>query len=467
MVALRSINCYNVMFFRKVFMRKLFGTDGIRGLANTDPVSINISRRLAHAICKMFCTKTKHVLIGKDPRISGDVFTYALASEFASLGINVTLLGVVPTPALAILTPKFKASAGIMISASHNPYYDNGIKIFNALGLKLKDNEEIEIEKLIFDETSSCPAALEQEIGIIENGIELINLYTFDLISKFSSLKKTPLKIALDTANGSFSNIAKEVLEALGFLVISEHDSPDGFNINDKCGVTHPKTIISMTKKYNADFGVAFDGDGDRVLFCTPKGQILTGDHILAIVCEAENLRDTKIASTIMSNFGLEKYLNKRNIKLLKTNVGDRYISECIQRFPEIKFGGEPSGHIIMTEHSLTGDGLYTCLKVSSYLVNGNRTLEELYNVLKLCPSILKNIKVYDKNVIKEPQIINLINEFQSLLQGRGKIIVRSSGTESVIRILAEGDDVIFLKNIVKRLSETILKIDHENFIKS
>lgn len=448
-------------------MRKLFGTDGIRGLANTGPVSINISRRLAHAICKKFCTKTKHILIGKDPRISGDIFMYALAAEFASLGINVTLLGVVPTPALAILTPKFKASAGIMISASHNPYYDNGIKIFNAAGLKLKDTEELEIEKLIFDETFSCPAALEQEIGIIENGLELINLYTFDLIKKFSGIKKTPLKIALDTANGSFSNIAKDALEALGFLVIAEHESPDGFNINDKCGVTNPKTIVSMTKKYNADVGVAFDGDGDRVLFCTPKGQILTGDHILASICEVENLHDTKIVSTIMSNFGLEKYLNRRNIELIKTNVGDRYISECIQKFPEIKFGGENSGHIIMTEHALTGDGLYTCLKILSYLTNGEKTLEELYNVLTLCPSILKNIKVHDKNVINEMPIINLINEFQTLLKGRGKIIVRPSGTESVIRILAEGDDVVFLKNIVKQLSETILKIDHENFVRS
>lgn len=449
-------------------MRRLFGTDGIRGLANTHPVSLDICRRLAHAISKKFCAKTKHILIGKDTRISGDVFLYALASEFASLGVNVTILGVVPTPALAILTPKFKASAGIMISASHNPYYDNGIKIFNSSGIKLKDSEEIELEDFIFDKNFSMPPAIEQEIGIIENAPDLINLYKYDLVKKFSDIKnQSMIKIALDAANGSFSNIAKDVLEELGFIVMVNHDLPDGFNINDKCGVTTPRTIVNMTKKYQADLGVAFDGDGDRVLFVTKDGDILTGDHILAIICEIEKLHNTKIVSTIMSNFGLEKYLHSKNIQLIKTNVGDRYISECLQKFPEIKFGGESSGHIIMAEHALTGDGLYTCLKILSYMVKEKYTLEDLYQILKLCPSILKNIKVHDKNVILNQEIINLINESQNQLQGNGKIIVRPSGTESVIRILAEGDDIAFLKIIIKRLSEKILEVDHKNFVKS
>lgn len=447
-------------------MRKLFGTDGIRGTANRYPLTVDVCLSLAKALSKKFCRDNiadRIAIIGKDTRISCDIFEHALAAKLASLGVHVKLIGVCPTPAISILTTIMKADFGIMISASHNPFSDNGIKIFNRCGLKLTDADEEEIEQIMGqscgnDRDDHNDEAVGEKIGRIEYAPEKLGLYTNKIKNSFLFNKAVSSKItvALDTSNGSFSKIAPQIFRDFGFSVVNDYSSPNGININERCGVTNPQTISSMTVNNGADLGIAFDGDGDRLLLCDEHGRFLDGDHILAILSESYRLKNTEVVSTIMANFGLEQHLKTKNIRLIRTNVGDRYISEYMQRTSDAIFGGEPSGHIIIKEHAPTGDGLFAALKILNYVVKSGKKMSELYEIFKPYPVVSCNVKVSDKNVISKANISEQIEKYKRQLLDRGKLIVRASGTEPLIRISAEGEDKHELENIVADIRKVI-----------
>lgn len=443
-------------------MRKLFGTDGIRGIANKYPLTIDICVKLAKAVAKKFCRKNDKdtkIIIGKDTRISGDMFEHVLAATFASLGIDTHLIGICPTPAISILAKHMKADCGIMISASHNHFSDNGIKIFNKDGLKLTDAEEVEIEEIMeTPDNSDSTEIIGDKIGRIFADSSALNSYIEKIKKSFSFDKQNSekIKIVIDSSNGSFSNIAPEIFRDFGFDIISIHDSPNGININDSCGVTNPNTIAAATIGNKADIGIAFDGDGDRLLLCDEFGRFLDGDHILAILAESSRLKNSEIVSTIMANFGFEQYLKSKNIKLVRTKVGDRYISEYMRQTQHALFGGEPSGHIIIREHALTGDGLLAALKVLDYVLKTGKKVSELQNIFMPYPVVSRNIKVTDKNIISEKKVIEKIDKYKCQLMNRGKLIVRPSGTEPLIRISAEGEDKNELDTIVNDLVNTI-----------
>jgi phosphoglucosamine mutase len=444
-------------------MRKLFGTDGIRGKANVYPLTIDMCSKLAQALAKKFKRPVEKnsaikplVIIGKDTRISCDMLEHSLAASFSSLGIDVKLIGTCPTPAVSILTPKFNAVLGIMISASHNHFSDNGIKIFNEFGLKLKDGDEEEIESIMENIDESCENST--DFGRIEyerplhNGVA-IDIYCDQIKKMFRFEKK--IKIVVDSSNGSFSEIAPKIFREFGFDLISINDSPNGTNINEDCGVMNPHIISSEVLKNKADLGIAFDGDGDRLLLCDEFGNLMNGDCILAILVESENLKNSEVVSTVMANFGLEQYLKSRQIQLVRTKVGDRYIAEYMQK-SKAKFGGEPSGHMIIKEHALTGDGLFASLKILEYLVRSKKKASELCKIFSAYPTVSRNIKVKDKSIISRSVVAEQIWKFEKQLLNRGKLIVRASGTESLIRISAEGENESELKNIVDILSAKI-----------
>lgn len=447
---------YSGFIVEKTTMKKLFGTDGIRGVANTYPLTIDLCRKLARAVYKKFFSndlRRKTIFIGKDTRISGDIFEHSLAAEFSAMGVDVKLFGVIPTPAVSVLIKKFEADLGIMISASHNPYNDNGIKIFNSLGLKLSDEEELELENLIFNNNEDFNVS-NDKFGRIIYDQATPKMYQ-DIFERVFSLDKevtNKFNIVIDSSNGALYQIAPYVFQSLGFNVTSLFDTPNGVNINENCGVTHPEALSRAVLNNNADFGIAFDGDGDRVLICDEQGQLLNGEDILAILSLDGTHKE--IASTIMANFGFEKYLERRGIKLTKTNVGDRYISEYL-RYNSADLGGEPSGHIIIKSHAPTGDGLFAGLKAVEIMLRSGKKFSEL-RLFKPAPSVCKNVKIEDKSIIENEKIKKIIEDCRSELSGNGKLIVRPSGTEPLIRIMAEGENLDQLNNIVEKISTTI-----------
>lgn len=426
---------------------RLFGTDGIRGLANKYPMTVGMCSELAWALTVYFdLIHGETIVIGKDTRESGDIFEHALAANFASLGVNVRLLDVVPTPAVSVITKNTQASLGIVISASHNPYYDNGIKIFNKSGLKLKDTEELQIEKYMFGKEEIEVST----IARITYEKHLIDEYTNGIKKRFN-IHGQGKRIIVDSANGAMSFIASDIFRHFGFEVISINDNPNGKNINENCGVTCPNTLIDAVKNNNADLGIAFDGDGDRLILCDENGEIMDGNQILALLALQS---PAPIVSTIMANFGLEKYLENQDITLIRTNVGDRYISDYMQAHPKVQFGGEPSGHIIIREHALTGDGLFSGLKVLElYLNSGENQFSTFSHIFKPIPCLQKNVKIKNKQVMFRSDIDKKIKMYQIQLEGRGRLIVRPSGTEPVIRIMVEGENIEELQKIVSEIS--------------
>ncbi|MDR1560999.1 MAG: phosphoglucosamine mutase [Holosporaceae bacterium] len=444
-------------------MRKIFGTDGIRGVANEYPMTIETCLKLAKAIAIKFCDPSKNnhmVIIGKDTRISCTIFEYALTAAFCSFGIDVKLIGVIPTPAVSILTAELKANAGVMISASHNQFSDNGIKIFNSAGLKLSDQEELELERNMFDDSICYPTPIGNSIGRAQIDGNCVSFYCNKIKNSFTFKKidAERIKIVVDCSNGALSYIAPSILRKFGFQIVSLYDSPNGININANCGTANPNALATAVAEHQADIGIAFDGDGDRVLLVDKNGNIVDGDRILAILALSEDIKHTEIVSTIMSNLAFEKYLASRQIKLIRTNVGDRYISEYMQKNEAI-LGGEPSGHIIVKYHSLTGDGLFAGLKVIEYLINFQKQSCDLKNIFKSYLCINENVRVKNKSIINNPKVIEKIKQSQEQLHNSGRLIVRLSGTEPIIRIYAEGDDIDELKSIVDHLVETIKKV--------
>ena len=438
--------------------KKYFGTDGIRGNVNKDKINGEMFFRFGLATGTYFKNIKKNkqtAIIAKDTRLSGYALEPALVSGLTSAGMNVYTLGPLPTNGLAMLTKKMKANMGIMITASHNPYFDNGLKLFGPDGLKLSDKIEKKIEKLIdskINNNLSEPKVLGR-VKRLENGTDK---YIEILKNNFpSTFNLKGLKIAIDCANGAAYKAGLRLFKSLGAKVFTIGVSPNGLNINDKCGSTFPNKIKILTKKCKADIGISLDGDADRIIICDEKGNIIDGDKIIAMLAERwkrKKILRGGVIGTLMSNYGLERYFKKNKIKFIRSNVGDRYVKEKMQK-NNFNLGGEQSGHIILGKFATTGDGLLVALEVLFSMRKG-RKASELFKIFKPTPQLLKNVVVKDKSIINTKRCKNAIKLANKIINGHGRMLVRKSGTESAIRIMCESENkklILKCVNIVNR----------------
>ena len=438
--------------------KKYFGTDGIRGRVNQTKINGEMFFKFGLAAGTYFKNQKKMkqiAIIAKDTRLSGYTLEPALVSGLTSAGMHVYTLGPLPTNGLAMLTKKMKANLGIMITASHNPFYDNGLKLFGPDGLKLSDKIEKKIEKLIdlkIVQNLSEPKILGR-VKRLENANENYIQILKSNFPKNFSLKG--MKIAIDCANGAGYKSGPKLLRSLGAKVFQFGTSPNGFNINDNCGSTFPNKIKSLVKKYKAHIGISLDGDADRIIISDEKGKIIDGDQIIAMLAKRwkrKKILKGGVIGTMMSNYGLQNYFKDQNIKFLRANVGDRYVKEKMQKF-KFNLGGEQSGHIILGKFATTGDGLLVGLEVLFSMRKGKKA-SELFNIFRATPQILENIKVKDKSIIKSKKCRSAIRKSEKLIKNQGRMLIRESGTEPKIRIMGESNNIILLKkciNIVKR----------------
>ena len=439
-------------------VKKYFGTDGIRGAINSKNINGNMFFKFGLAAGTFFINQKKSkqtAIIAKDTRLSGYTLEPALVSGLTSAGMHVYTLGPLPTNGLAMLTKSMKANMGIMITASHNPYYDNGLKLFGPDGLKLSDKIEKKIESLIdkkIDSQLSKPRCLGR-VKRLENGNEKYIKILRKNFPKNFSLKGS--KIVIDCANGAGYKSGPKLLKLLGAKVISIGVSPNGLNINDKCGSTFPKKIQAAVIKNKAHIGISLDGDADRIIMSDEKGNIIDGDQIIAALANRwKNKRMLRggVIGTLMSNYGLEKFFGLKKIKFLRANVGDRYVKEKMQK-NNFNLGGEQSGHIILGKFATTGDGLLVALEVLFSLRKGKKA-SEFFNVFKQTPQILENITVKNKSIINDIEVKKSIKIAENLMRGQGRMLVRKSGTEPKIRIMGECDNKKLLQkciNIIKK----------------
>ncbi|RLG71220.1 MAG: phosphoglucosamine mutase [Candidatus Iainarchaeum archaeon] len=423
--------------------RKLFGTDGIRGKANEYPMTPEIALRLGKALAtylrKKKPSKKIKILIGKDTRLSGYMLESALESGIVAMGADVYLVGPMPTPAIAHLTKSINADAGIVISASHNPAQDNGIKIFDENGFKLTDEEEYKIEQLIFAEEING-----RNIGKAFRIDDAKGRYIEFAKATINNQSLEGIKIVLDCANGAAYHIAPPIFAELGAEVISINTNPNGLNINKNCGALHPEKMQEMVKQCKADIGFAFDGDADRLVVCDESGKIIEGEFILGLLAKwfKENgmLRNNTLVTTMQSNLALDEFLNKEGIKVVRTAVGDRYVLQEMLR-GNYSLGGESSGHIIFADYSTTGDGIISALQIMRILKLSKRKISELAYLFDLYPQIKINLPVKEKVPIKELKLVTeKIKEIENSLNNKGRVFVRYSGTEKKVRILVEGN---------------------------
>jgi len=443
---------------------KLFGTDGIRGRVNTYPMTPENALRVGMAAA-IVLGKEHHgrntVLIGKDTRLSGYMIESALTSGICSMGMNVTLVGPLPTPGIAFLTRTLRIDAGVVISASHNPFYDNGIKFFSYNGFKLPDDIEKKIEELAKDDSIGRYRAKGEEVGKATRLDDATGRY-IEYIK--STLKKgvtfEGMKVVVDSANGAAYKITPWLLRELGAEVISINDRPDGININNRCGTLHMEGLSKAVIQHKADVGIAHDGDADRTILCDEKGRIIDGDRIMGMCAVDMNargeLRKSTVVATVMSNLGLEKYFEKNGIKLVRAKVGDRYVVEKMLS-GDYNFGGEQSGHIIFLDYNTTGDGQITAVQVLNLMKGKNMSLSRLSSPVKLFPQVLMNVEVGKVQDIRSvPSIMDAIRTAEKKLDGRGRILVRPSGTEPKIRVMLEGDDLKLIKSLGREVSKAI-----------
>ncbi|MGC8901196.1 MAG: phosphoglucosamine mutase [bacterium] len=446
-------------------MNKLFGTDGVRGTANQEPMTIETVLKLGKAASAILANgKTRHkFIIGKDTRLSGYMFEMALTAGITSMGGDAILTGPFPTPGIAFLTTEIKADVGIVISASHNPYHDNGIKFFGPDGYKLNDTIEAEMERLVLSEERINPPIQQERIGKAYRLTDAAGRYIVALKHSFPKhLSLAGLRLVVDCANGATYKIAPTVFQELGANITVIAASPNGKNINHSCGSTHPDSMVSAVKKFKADAGIAFDGDGDRVIMCDEQGNIVDGDHILAInaieMKKSGRLRGNGVVGTIMSNIGLELALKKAGIKLVRANVGDRYVLESMLKEGYI-LGGEQSGHVIFGEYTTTGDGIITALQVLSLMVISGKKLSELTGIMDRYPQVIVNVKVSKKIPFYNlPEVERVIHSVSDKLKETGRVVVRYSGTEPVARIMLEGEDQTLIQTYASEIAEAIKK---------
>ena len=441
-------------------IKKYFGTDGIRGKVNNKKINGEMFFKFGLAAGTYFknIKKNKQIaIIAKDTRLSGYSLEPALVSGLASAGMNIYTLGPLPTNGLAMLTKKMRANMGIMITASHNPFYDNGLKLFGPDGLKLSDKIEKKIEKLIDSKilkNLSSPKTLGR-VKRLEDGTEKYIEILKKNFPAYFVLKG--IKIAIDCANGAGYKSGPKLLRSLGAKVYEAGTSPNGLNINDKCGSTFPNKIKSLTKKYKADIGISLDGDADRIIICDDKSNIIDGDQIIAMLAERwkrKKILKGGVVGTLMSNYGLENYFKNQKIKFLRSNVGDRYVKEIMKK-NKFNLGGEQSGHIILGKFATTGDGLLVALEVLFSMRKGKKS-SELFNKFKPTPQILENINVKDKSIINSSKCKKAIKITNKLINGHGRILVRKSGTEPKIRIMCESENKSLLIKCIKIIKNSI-----------
>ena len=444
-------------------MSRMFGTDGVRGIANTE-----LTADLAYALGRagaFVLTEGTHkpkILVAKDTRISGDMLEAALVAGILSVGAEAVILGVVPTPAVAHLTRKYNADAGVMISASHNPVEYNGIKFFDGRGYKLSDELEDQIQAVIEGNFADVPSPVGGAVGRSYTEETALREY----IDYAMGTIKTDLKglrVALDCANGAAYKAAVKAFRALGARVYVINDNPDGNNINENCGSTHMEELMDYVVRKNCDIGFAFDGDADRCLAVDEKGNMINGDFLLTICAkalkEAEKLNDDTLVVTVMSNLGLDIAAKREGINLVKTKVGDRYVLEEMLKKNYI-LGGEQSGHIIFLDHNTTGDGLVTALQIAAILKESGKTFSELAGVMKELPQVLVNAKVPNekKNIyLEDAEIIEAINAVEAKLNGVGRVLIRPSGTEPLVRVMLEGENQEEINEMANSLVDLIL----------
>ena len=444
-------------------MRKYFGTDGIRGIAGESLIA-DLSFKVGKALGKLLTEKKEHpkVVIGRDTRISCDMIEQALTAGLTSTGVNVMTVGTIPTPAIAYLTKTIETDSGIMISASHNPYQDNGIKIFGPDGFKLTDEQELEIESLI-DNSEQIKNASFEKIGKLYGGSELSQKYVQHIKQSISG-DLSNIKIALDCANGATTGVAPYIFGDLEADIETIGCQPNGININDNVGSTKIDTISAFVKENNVDVGFAFDGDGDRVLAVDANGNIVDGDKIMFILAkhlkEQGELKDNMVVSTVMSNIGFYKAIEENGLQSVKTAVGDRYVVEEM-RNNNYSLGGEQSGHIILMNYATTGDGILTAVKLANIIKSTGKSLEELASEVSIYPQKLVNIKVIDKKAaMEDSEILAECEKVEKELEGNGRILLRASGTENLIRVMVEASS----DELTDKYCEQVAKIVREKF---
>ena len=442
-------------------VRRLFGTDGIRGTANQGAMTGETALKLGQAAGLMFVrgSHRHQVVIGKDTRLSGYMLEPALVAGFIAAGMDVTLVGPLPTPAIAMLTRSLRADLGVMISASHNTFEDNGIKLFGPDGFKLSDETEMEIEALMAADRSArlaAPDRLGRAARLNDSGGRYIEAAkgTFPRGQTLDGLK-----IVVDCANGAAYRVAPTVLWELGATIISVGVDPDGFNINRGCGSTVPEALRAKVVEHKADLGIALDGDADRLLLVDERGECIDGDQILALIArswrQAGRLQGGGIAATVMSNLGLEQFLAKEGLKLHRTRVGDRYVAEHM-RASGMNVGGEQSGHVILSDYATTGDGLVAALQVLAVLVEVGRPASEVCNVFAPLPQLLRNVRFVGRSPLETAAVTAAVREAEARLGKQGRLLLRLSGTEPLVRVMAEGEDEGLITEIVAGLCDTI-----------
>ncbi len=449
-------------------MRKYFGTDGIRRIANTE-LSPNLVYRVAKAGAYVLSKHSDHtptILIGRDTRISGTLIESAMVAGFLSYGANVKVLGVLPTPGVAYLTKKLKADASVVISASHNTYEFNGVKYFSNKGMKIPDELEEEIEEVMDSGKLDELSAVNEKIGVSENRTDLLDEYVYffrkNFEEDFEKLDMSNFVVAIDTANGATSVVAEKVFTALGIKHYILNNTPNGTNINDNCGSTHLDVLKKYVVENKCNLGIAYDGDGDRCLAVDENGNEIDGDIILAIISnymkEKGTLNKNTLVATVMSNLGLKKYAKENGINFEETKVGDRYVLEKMLK-EGYNLGGEQSGHIIMLDYNPTGDGILTSLMLTKIILEKNVSASKACDIIKIYPQVLVNAKVcadkkYDYD--KDEEIKEAIEKLEKEFSGNGRVLIRPSGTEPLVRVMIEGTDKKYIETKAKELAELI-----------
>lgn len=444
--------------------RAYFGTDGIRGEANRHPMTAEVALRVGMAAGKMFMSgdERRHlVVIGKDTRLSGYMIEPALVAGFTSVGMDVRLFGPLPTPGVAMMTRSLRADLGVMISASHNAFSDNGIKLFGPDGYKLSDEKELEIEALMdegLQQNLAKPTALGRVQRIDDSQARYVEIAKATFPRR---LNLSGMRIVIDCANGAAYKVAPAALYELGAEVIPIGIAPNGFNINEDCGSTHPAAMQKAVKEYRADIGIALDGDADRLVICDEKGQVVDGDQIMALIAadwaRREKLRGGGVVATVMSNLGLERFMTARGLKLERTTVGDRYVMARM-REGDFNVGGEQSGHLILSDFSTTGDGLLAALQVLAVLKEAEQPMSALARQFEPVPQRLENVRFSGGKPLENEQVKKAIGEAEQRLNGSGRLVIRPSGTEPLIRIMAEADDEKLVNQVIKEIAGAVKK---------
>jgi phosphoglucosamine mutase len=447
-------------------MGKIFGTDGIRGVANVYPMTTEMAMQLGRGVAHVFKNdKRRHkIVIGKDTRLSGYMIENAIASGICSMGVDVLLVGPLPTPGISFITSSMRADAGVVISASHNPFQDNGIKFFSRDGFKLDDEIEERIEELIFSNNIDHLRPTAEEVGKAFRVDDAVGRYVVFLKNTFSKdLTLDGIKIAVDCANGAAYKVAPAVFEELGANLVLTGVKPNGYNINDDCGSVYPQVTADLVKESGAQLGIAFDGDADRLICVDEKGTVVDGDQLMAIfsarMLREKRLNHSTLVTTVMSNMGLEVTLKSLGARLERTAVGDRYVVEKM-RAGGFNLGGEQSGHIIFLDHNTTGDGILSALQLLEVMLTENKPLSELAAIMDRYPQHLVNVRVKERKPLNEfPEITRAVEQVEEKLGDDGRLLIRPSGTEPVIRVMIEGKDQDLVVELAEETAATIERV--------